>query len=260
METLYLGDVQETALIPLAIRAAETKRKHARIVDNKAVEIIEQLGIDTKKYDKYGSHEGVVYRTIMIDREVKQAISRHPDAVCINLGCGLDDRFTRVDNRNILWFNVDLPDAIEVRKKAFADTERCKSVVGDILNPEWTKQIPASKTAIIVAEGLFMYFTKEQVQTILGILTDGFPKGCLLVELMHPKMMNEKKHDTIKTTKAHFGWGTTSGEDLLPLNDSLRLMKEISISDEMKAAGGLSKLFGMIIGKLNNRLDIYEWG
>ena len=73
-------------------------------------------------------------------------------------------------------------------------------------------------------------------------------------------MMNEKKHDTIKTTKAHFGWGTTSGEDLLPLNDSIRLIKEINISDEMKAAGGLSKLFGMIIGKLNNRLDIYEWG
>lgn len=130
----------------------------------------------------------------MIDREVKRAISRHPNAVCINLGCGLDDRFTRVDDGNILWFNVDLPDAIEVRKKAFADTERCKGVVGDILDSEWTKQIPAAKTAIIVAEGLFMYFTKEQVQTILGILTDRFPKGCLLVELMYPKMMNKERY------------------------------------------------------------------
>ena len=69
MEALRLGDVQETALIPLAIRASETKRKNARITDQKAVEIIEQLGVDTKKYDKYASHEGVVYRTVMIDRE-----------------------------------------------------------------------------------------------------------------------------------------------------------------------------------------------
>ncbi len=175
MNTLRLGDVQETALIPLAIRASETKRKNARIADHKAVEIIEQLGVDTKKYDKFPSHEGVVFRTVMIDREVKAAISQHPDAVCVNLGCGLDDRFARVDNGQIRWFNVDLPDAIAVRKKVFADTERCKSVVGDILDPAWGKQIPEAQTVIVVAEGLFMYFTKEQVQAILpAAISHGF--------------------------------------------------------------------------------------
>ena len=40
---LQLGDVQETALIPLAIRANETERKNARIHDEKAVEIIDTL-------------------------------------------------------------------------------------------------------------------------------------------------------------------------------------------------------------------------
>ena len=59
---LHLGDVQETALIPLAIRANETERKN-------------------------------------------------PDAVCINIGCGLDDRFTCVDNGKDQWFNVNLPDS-----------------------------------------------------------------------------------------------------------------------------------------------------
>ena len=44
---LKLGDVEETALIPLAVRANETKRKNARIRDEKAVDIIEMLGIDT---------------------------------------------------------------------------------------------------------------------------------------------------------------------------------------------------------------------
>lgn len=46
---LKLGDVQETALIPLAVRAEETKRKNARIHDLKAVRIIDELGLDTKK-------------------------------------------------------------------------------------------------------------------------------------------------------------------------------------------------------------------
>ena len=44
---LKLGDVQTTALIPLAVKANETMRDNARIRDDKAVEIIKALGIDT---------------------------------------------------------------------------------------------------------------------------------------------------------------------------------------------------------------------
>ena len=44
---LTLGDVQTTALIPLAIKANETKRSNARIKDEMAVKIIETIGVDT---------------------------------------------------------------------------------------------------------------------------------------------------------------------------------------------------------------------
>ena len=37
---LQLGDVQTTAIIPLAIKASETLSKNPRIKDKKAVEII----------------------------------------------------------------------------------------------------------------------------------------------------------------------------------------------------------------------------
>jgi O-methyltransferase involved in polyketide biosynthesis len=112
----HLGDVQETALIPLAIRANEPERKTARIHDDKAVEIIRELAVDTEKLDQFFSHEGVIARTILFDETVKKLLWKYPDAVCINIGCGLDDRFTRVDNGKIQWFNVDLADLIEIRK------------------------------------------------------------------------------------------------------------------------------------------------
>ena len=57
---LKIGDIQETALITLAIRASETDRPNARIKDSKAKEIIDTLGIDVSKYDPFMSHEGVV--------------------------------------------------------------------------------------------------------------------------------------------------------------------------------------------------------
>ena len=62
---LKFGDVQETALITLAIRASETSRPDARISDPMAKKIIDTLGVDVSKYDPFMSHEGVVARTIM---------------------------------------------------------------------------------------------------------------------------------------------------------------------------------------------------
>ena len=231
---LQLGDVQETALIPLAIRANETKRENARIHDEKAVEIIDTLGINTKALDKFFSHEGVVARTVLFDRAVKKLLERYPDAVCVNIGCGLDDRFSRVDNGRIKWFNVDLPDSIEVRRKIFKETEREHMLAGDILVTDWTRQIPQAGVTIVIAEGLLMYFSREQVETILNNITDSFDRGFLLAELMHPKMMKERMHDTVKRTNAKFGWGTRTGKELPELNPKLELIKESSFWDEIK--------------------------
>lgn len=95
---LTFGDIQETALITLAIRASETARPNPRIRDPKAIEIIDTLDVDVSKFDPFMSHEGVVVRTIMYRDELKRLLKQYPDAVCINLGCGFDDKFSQVDN------------------------------------------------------------------------------------------------------------------------------------------------------------------
>lgn len=256
---IKLGDVQETALIPLAVRTEETKRKNARIHDFMAVRIIDELGIDTKKYDKFFSHEGVVARTLMIDREVKKLLNKYPDALCVNLGCGLDDRFSRIDNGLIQWFNIDLPDSVEVRKKVFAETEREHMLAGNILEDRWTKAIPKGRVTVVIAEGLLMYFSKAQVKKILNSITNSFEKGFILAELMHPKMMKETFHDTVKNTNAKFGWGTKTGGELLLLDPKLTLISERSFWEEMKKYTAVGKIGSVIAPKLNNRLAIYRW-
>ena len=95
--TLQLGDVQTTALIPVAIKANETLKKNARIKDDVAVEIIRHLEMDTKPFDKFLSHEGVVARTVMLDRMVRDFIAKNPLAVIVNLGAGFDNRFSRAE-------------------------------------------------------------------------------------------------------------------------------------------------------------------
>ncbi len=257
---LKFGDIQETALIPLAIKASETSRPNARIKDEKAKEIIETLGVDVSKFDPFMSHEGVVARTIMYKNELNALIAQYPDAVCINLGCGFDDKFSQVDNGKITWFDVDLPDQIEVRRKVYQDRERCTMLAGSALDGEWTKQLPKNDMNIVVMEGVLEYFSKEQVKTCLKMLCDSFSHGYLLAELHSPFLEKHgKHHDAVKNTNATFGWGTNSGKEYLELESRLTFVKETSYNEEMKKYSLRGKLFAIIGKNINNRLAVFKW-
>ncbi|MEG3847795.1 hypothetical protein QT971_12285 [Microcoleus sp. herbarium19] len=39
--------------------------------------------------------------------------------IIVEIGCGLNTRFERVDNGQVRWFDLDMPDSIAVRKKYF---------------------------------------------------------------------------------------------------------------------------------------------
>lgn len=258
---LKIGDVQETALVTLAIRASETARKNARIKDFMAKEIIDTLGVDVRKYDPFLSHEGVVARIIMYKNQLNELIIRHPDALCVNLGCGFDDKFIQVDNGKIMWYDVDLPDILAVRRKIYKDRERCIMKEGNALESNWTKGLPKQRsTNIIIMEGVLEYFTKEEVRKCLKMLCDSFEHGYLLAELHHPLLgRNTKYHDAVKHTKAQFHWGTKSGKEYLDLETRMTLISEKSYNEEMKKYSIRAKLFAFFFPHLNNRLAVFKW-
>ena len=257
---ITFGDIQETALIPLAIKASETARPNPRIRDEKARAIIDALGVDVSKYDPFLSHEGVVARTIMFRDTLKDLLAKYPDAVCINLGCGFDDKFSQVDNGRLRWFDVDLPDQIAVRRKVFQDRDRCTMLDGDALDGAWTKALPKADMYIIVVEGVLEYFSREQVKTCLNMLCDCFPHGYLLAELHCPFLEKHgSHHDAVKHTNATFGWGTQSGRDYLELEPRMKLLSEHSYNEEMRKYTIRGKLFAVIGKKINNRLAVYQW-
>ena len=264
---LQLGDVQTTALIPVAIKAGETLRKKPRIRDPKAVEIIQALQLDTRPYDKFLSHEGVVARTIMLDRQMKSIIKKHPDTVVVNLGAGFDDRFSRVDNGRILWFDIDLADSIAARKKAFPERDRVTMVEADVLKEDWFGAIEEAlkgrqSKPVFIAEGLFMYFTLEQIADLLRNIVRHFPDGGLMIAEQNCKLMagNEKHHDAVKSTNARFLSGTDSAQEIADMVDGLQLVEEHSFNEEMKKYTLRGRLFAMLVPKMNNRWATFRWG
>ena len=264
---LQLGDIQTTAIIPLAIKANETLRPNARIKDQKAVEIIRALNIDTKPYDKFLSHEGVVARTIMLDRQLKEILKKAPDTVIVNIGAGFDNRFARMDNGKLWWFDLDLPDAIAARRKAFPEQDRVTMIAGDALEDAWCTEVKDKLAGrkgkpVFIAEGLFMYLTMDQIRTLLEVLKNNFPEGGTLIAEQNCKLMqkNEKHHDTVKQTNARFVSGTDTAQEIADLTDGIRLIEEHSFNEEMKKYSVRAKLFALVLPKINDRWATFAWG
>lgn len=257
---ISLSGVQETLLIPLAIKAGETKRPKARIHDFKAVEIVEVLKLDTAKYDKFMSHEGVVARTILFDETVKYYLKKYPRAVCISIGCGFDSRFSRVDNGMLTWYDLDLPDVISARKQFFPEQERVRLIAKSALDPSWPREIEKDGKAIILIEGVLMYFKEEAVRGLLQIIRDNFDDVILLAELMSPiPAKSTRLHDTVKNTEATFQWGVKSGKEAEKLCAGLKLVDERNFNCEMKKYSLRGRLFASIpvIRNFNNRLAVF---
>ena len=263
--TISLGDVERTALIPVAIKESESLRKNPRVCDEVAVEMIKKLGIDTKPFDKFMSHEGVIARTVMLDKMVRDFITKNPFSVIVNMGAGFDNRFSRVDNGSIFWFDLDLPDSIELRKKVFSERERVSMLSGSVLEDKWCAAVKAesaknSSKVLFLAEGLFMYLTLEEISKLLSILKTNFPGGMLIAEQNNPLMVkNQKYHDTVKNTKAVFKSGTWSGQEIADLCDGIRFVEEHSFNEEMKKHSFGGWLFAKLLPKMNDRWAVFEW-
>lgn len=131
------------------------------------------------------------------------------------------------------------------------------------LEVDWTAQVEKGKKVIFTAEGLLMYFNREQVQELLGIISRSFPDYVMLAELMSPVAAKmSRHHDTVKHTGASFAWGTKSGKELEKICPGLRLIRENSFNEVMKGFTFRGWLFGTLpkIKHCNDRLAVFQYG
>ena len=122
-----LSGVAETMLVTLYIRAMETQRPDALIKDEKAVALVKRMSREFDKVRRMPMREtdktSLMMRHREFDRYARDFTTRHLDAVVVHIGCGLDSRFERVAERNgrVEWYDLDLPDVIELRRRLFGD-------------------------------------------------------------------------------------------------------------------------------------------
>ncbi|WP_287373371.1 class I SAM-dependent methyltransferase [Prosthecochloris sp.] len=130
------GSIEETLLLPLWGRAYETQKNDPRLIDERAVEIIQRIDYDFSDIEKTQamSQHGWVARSLHTDRVAREFIKKHPEATIVNIGCGMDTTFSRIENETIMFYELDLPDVIELRKNFYEDGDRHKSIASSFLD------------------------------------------------------------------------------------------------------------------------------
>lgn len=232
-----LGDVQETLLIPLYFRAKESKRPEPLFRDDKAVEILPQLRYDFSGFEAGWSLESdVVVRTVIFDELVSDFISRHPNARIINLGCGLDARFWRLDNGRIEWFDLDMPDAIGLRRRFLDQGPRNRFIAQSMFETGWFDQIDRNdRPTLIVAEALFFYFDEKLIRELFAALAGRFPGAELIFQSIARGLVGRQKSvPLVRHTRATFQWGLRSGRDLTAWNPNYQFLNEWSLVDRCR--------------------------
>lgn len=226
-----LKGVPETLLIPLWAKATETKRPNSIIKDGKALEIMEQIDYDFSKFDdQEPTQVSITIRTELLDKATKTFIDKYPFASIINLGCGLDTRYLRINNSKIKWYDLDLPETIQIRGQFFSETDKYKMITRNVFDYSWIHDIKPNEHVLIIAEGLFMYFSEEQVKELMNRLIDAFPRAEMLLETIPDSLAKKsQKQDLIKkqyNIEAHFHWGIKKGLEIEKLDSRIEFIEE----------------------------------
>jgi len=211
-----LKGVPRTLLLPLRGRYLETRKQNGIIRDSKSVEIFDSVDHDFHK-DELPWLGQVMFstRTEILDQATRKFITENPDCVVVNLGCGLDTRSHRVDNGKVLWYDLDLCESIALREKFLPETDRFKMIAKSVLDFSWVDDIPKNKKTLFIAEGLFFYFTKEDVKKIIFAIKDGFQNSEIIFEAYSPLIkLTMLKHKHIRDAINMFKWMIDKGKSL----------------------------------------------
>ncbi|MCB0189227.1 MAG: class I SAM-dependent methyltransferase [Caldilineaceae bacterium] len=226
-----LGHVQKTLLLPLWGRAVETKKRRPLLVDATAARIVEQLPLDfapiAAKMDPL-SQLAWVKRSVIGDQVITRFLARHPAGAIVNIGCGLDTTFDRVDNGQVRWYDLDLPDVIALRRRFIPETARRTLIAASFLDEGWLHTIDVTDNVLFLAAGVFYYFQAEVVKAFVLRLLAAYPGGELLFDVSSPigvRVANKRViADAGLDERSALVWGLANKRDLLAWDPRLHLL------------------------------------
>ncbi|MFR3455104.1 MAG: alpha/beta hydrolase fold domain-containing protein [Coprococcus eutactus] len=161
-------------------RAMMAERYPKLYEDSESIRLADKIGIEHKnRNSQYTFYDRTVImeRLVAMDDRVGNFINRYADGIIVNVGAELDTMFGRVDNGRIKWYNVDLPERIDLRRKYMDTRDREVNIGENILDYRWLEQItkPRDTAILFVLYDMTKYFDRERLKGFLNAVWRKFP-------------------------------------------------------------------------------------
>ena len=242
--------VSGTLLIPLWARAREQDEPQPLVRDPLARAMVDRIDYDWRRIRlSRGDLVQMVVRLREFDRFVRDFLKRHPAATVVHLGCGLDARFQRVDNGQVRWFDLDLPDVIALRRALLPESERDHYLACSAFEPGWMDDVGLrdGDHTLFVAEAVLPYFDQAQVKKLVVTLRTRFPGSELVTDTFTPFAVRvDNLHLLFTGSAARMRWAVRDPRDLEAWSPGIRLAESFCYFDDPEPRMGLPSWFGRI--------------
>jgi O-methyltransferase involved in polyketide biosynthesis len=232
--------LENSLWLTLCARALDYRAPNSILGDAAADQVVRTLDYD------YGQHKidanfrgSVAQRAKKLDQVAAGFLARHPDAVGLDLGAGLDTRLERLNPpATVDWYDVDFPAVAGVRERLIPARPNGHVIAADVREPGWLDAVPGDRPAVIVADGLMGFLTQDEMETLWNRLVSHFPSGELVFN----------SYTRFAVWIARHAPGTSSVAEMIKFpgmddpreperwNPRLRLVKEILLSREPEIA------------------------
>jgi O-methyltransferase involved in polyketide biosynthesis len=200
---MNLPEVAQSAILVLTCRVVESEKNNTVFNDPMAVLCLERLlSISSEEEKKRILRWKNMYAGIQardrkaramtarnFDRIANLFISNHPGCTVINLACGLDTRFWRIENEKCKYIELDLPGMIELKREILKDHLGYELIGCSVLDTSWIDQVTSNGNSnfLLLAEGLFYYLPRQDVTGILHAMAQRFDRSQLVFDMAPEK-------------------------------------------------------------------------
>jgi len=198
-----LSDVSRTAILTLLGHVNASEKENVVFNDPMAVLCLEKLmsiaSVKEKKWITWQKRliatpdaRALARRVKTFDNLANLFISKYPKCTVINLACGFDTRFWRIENKDCRYIEIDLPEVVALKREILKDQLSYELIGCSVLDASWIDLVITNGNSnfLLLAEGLFMFLPKQDVKNLLQLLTQKLIRSQLVVEMAHEKWTN----------------------------------------------------------------------
>ncbi len=195
---MHVSDVSRTAIATLRSRVIESGKKDPLIRDPMAEYLLDRLARSASEeekallFDRRLSPALTTYialRARKYDEVVDDFISSNPQGLVVNLGCGFDTRYWRIDHARCEYVELDLPEIIELKKEILEERLEYDVIGASVLDHSWIDRVnpEGRRKSLLLAEGLLMYLPRVDVISLFGAIGNKFRDSRVVCEVVNDK-------------------------------------------------------------------------